>query len=80
MKRAALSLSEQVQKTAHIAYQVSSMDESLKGAKILYGPFTPVIGMDVAFIEEEGIPIELDYFFADKNKNTMKRRVTIKTK
>ena len=54
---------EKVQTTAHIAYEVPDMQEALKGAKVLYGPFTPVKGMDVAFIEEEGIPIELDYFY-----------------
>ena len=40
-----------------------NMQEALKGAKVLYRPFTPVKGMNVAFIEEEGIPIELDYFY-----------------
>lgn len=54
---------EKVQTMSHIAYEVDSMEEALKGAKILYGPFTPVEGMDVAFIEEEGVPIELDYFY-----------------
>ncbi len=53
---------ESVQTMPHIAYEVPSMEEALKDAKILYGPFTPVEGMTVAFIEEEGIPIELDYF------------------
>lgn len=38
------------------------MEEELKSAKVIYGPFVPVPGMTVAFIEEEGIPIELDYF------------------
>ena len=47
------------------SYRIStdSMEEALKDATILYGPFTPVAGMDVAFIEEEGVPIELDYFY-----------------
>lgn len=46
----------------HIAYEVESMDEELKDAKLIYGPFIPVPGMTVAFIEEEGIPVKLDYF------------------
>ncbi len=54
---------EIVKTMPHIAYEVSSMEDALKGAKILYGPFTPVVGMDVCFIEEEGVPIELDYFY-----------------
>jgi hypothetical protein len=51
-----------VQTVPHIAYEVESMEEELKSAKVIYGPFVPVPGMTVAFIEEEGIPIELDYF------------------
>ncbi|MEN6363400.1 MAG: hypothetical protein ABFC90_12300 [Bacteroidales bacterium] len=54
---------EKVKTMPHIAYEVNSMEDELKGATLLYGPFTPVEGMDVAFIEEEGIPIELDYFY-----------------
>lgn len=54
---------DKVKTMPHIAYEVSSMEEALKGATILYGPFTPVEGMDVCFIEEEGIPVELDYFY-----------------
>ena len=41
---------------------VQTMDEELKDAKLIYGPFIPVPGMTVAFIEEEGIPVKLDYF------------------
>ncbi len=54
---------EIVKTMPHIAYAVDSMEEALKGAKVLYGPFTPVEGMDVAFVEEEGIPVEFDYFY-----------------
>ena len=53
---------ELVQTMPHIAYEVESMDEELKDAKLIYGPFIPVPGMTVAFIEEEGIPVKLDYF------------------
>ena len=52
-----------VKNNSHIAYQVDSMENELKHAKLIYGPFTPVKGMDVAFIEEEGMPIELDFFY-----------------
>lgn len=50
-----------VQKCAHIAYSVPSVEEAIVGAKVLYGPFNPIDGMTVAFIEEEGIPIELNH-------------------
>ncbi|MFR9611442.1 MAG: hypothetical protein SNI87_06775 [Rikenellaceae bacterium] len=52
---------ELIKTTAHIAYSVPSVEEAIVGAKVLYGPFTPVEGMTVAFIEEEGIPIELNH-------------------
>lgn len=52
---------ELVQKCAHIAYSVPSVEQAIVGAKVLYGPFYPVEGMTVAFIEEEGIPIELNH-------------------
>lgn len=52
---------ELVKTTAHIAYSVPSVEEAIQGTKVLYGPFYPVEGMTVAFIEEEGIPIELNH-------------------
>ncbi|MFR9503303.1 MAG: hypothetical protein SNH73_02475 [Rikenellaceae bacterium] len=52
---------ELVKTTAHIAYSVPSVEEAVVGAKVLYGPFNPAPGMTVAFIEEEGIPIELNH-------------------
>ncbi|MFI3332594.1 MAG: hypothetical protein SNG38_05330 [Rikenellaceae bacterium] len=52
---------ELVKTVAHIAYSVPSVEEAIVGAKVLYGPFYPVEGMTVAFIEEEGIPIELNH-------------------
>lgn len=47
-----------LQEVAHIAYVVDDMEAELKGAKVLV---EPMVGdaMDIAFVEEEGIPIEL---------------------
>ena len=49
---------ELLQKVAHIAYEIPDMEEELKDAKVIVEP------MDcgdkfIAFIEEEGIPVEL---------------------
>ncbi|MFR9534457.1 MAG: hypothetical protein SNG49_06410 [Rikenellaceae bacterium] len=52
---------EAVKTLPHIAYSVPSVEEAIIGTKVLYGPFYPVEGMTVAFIEEEGIPIELNH-------------------
>ncbi|MCH9616903.1 MAG: hypothetical protein SP4CHLAM5_03890 [Chlamydiia bacterium] len=50
---------ELVKTVAHVAFIVEDMDEELVGKKILYGPFTPVEGWRVVFIEECGAPVEL---------------------
>ena len=52
-------LPEKVLKTAHIAYEVPSMEEALKGQKIIFGPAPCDAHLTIAFIEEEGIAIEL---------------------
>lgn len=52
-------LPEKVLKTAHIAYEVPSLEEALKGQKIIFGPAPCDAHLTIAFIEEEGIAIEL---------------------
>lgn len=53
------SLPEKVLTTAHIAYQVPSLEEALKGQKVIFGPAVCDEHLTIAFIEEEGIAIEL---------------------
>ncbi len=50
---------ELIQKVAHIAYEVESLEEALAGAKILVQPMALSDELTIAFIEEEGIPIEI---------------------
>lgn len=50
---------ELIQSTAHIAYQVEDLQTEMEGKKILIEPFSPKDGLTIAFIEEEGAPIEL---------------------
>ena len=38
---------------------VDDLDREIKGAKILFGPYSPLPGYRVAMIEEQGVPIEL---------------------
>jgi hypothetical protein len=52
-------LPELVQKQGHIAYTVPSIEEELKGKKVLFGPAVCDEHMTIAFIEEEGIAIEI---------------------
>lgn len=52
-------LPEIITKVPHIAFQVDNLDEEIKGAKILLGPYSPLQGYRVAMIEVDGVPIEL---------------------
>ena len=48
--------------TAHIAYEVEDLEAELKNANILLEPFDPAPELTVAFVIEEGAPIELMKF------------------
>lgn len=43
----------------HIAYEVDDLQAEMAGAQVLMEPFSPLEGVTVAFIIEEGAPIEL---------------------
>lgn len=53
---------ELLQTTAHIAYQVPDLKAEMEGKEVLMEPFSPAEGLSVAFIVEEGAPIELMQF------------------
>ena len=53
---------ELIQNQTHIAYEVPSLEAELKNAKLLFGPFVCNESLTIAFVEEEGIPIELMEF------------------
>ncbi|MDO5981126.1 VOC family protein [Flavivirga spongiicola] len=53
---------ELIQTTAHIAYQVEDLQVEMEGKTILIEPFSPKDGLTIAFVEEEGAPIELMQF------------------
>lgn len=50
---------ELVQKQPHIAYSVPDLEEALKGCKVIFGPVVCDEHLTIAFIEEEGVSIEL---------------------
>ncbi len=50
---------EIVKESTHIAYMVDDIKAELEGAKVLIPPFEPLPNVVAAFIEEDGIPIEL---------------------
>ena len=52
-------LPEIIQKVPHIAYEVPCMETALKGANVIVEPVRGGENHSIAFIVEEGIPVEL---------------------
>ena len=52
-------LLELVQTNGHVAYVVPSLEEELKDKKVIFGPAVCDEHLTIAFIEEEGIAIEI---------------------
>jgi hypothetical protein len=44
--------------TAHVAYMVDDLEKAMKGKQTLLAPFEPMEGLRVAFILDDGAPIE----------------------
>jgi len=44
--------------TAHVAYMVDDLEKAMEGKQTLLPPFEPMDGLRVAFILEDGAPIE----------------------
>ncbi len=52
-------LPELVQKVPHVAFEVDDLDAELQGKEVLIAPNSPSPGVRVAFIVENGAPVEL---------------------
>ncbi len=52
-------LPELVRKVPHVAFEVDDVYEEIKNKKVIIEPNRPSKGILVAFIEENGVPIEL---------------------
>jgi hypothetical protein len=44
--------------TAHVAFTVEHLDQSLAGRKVIVAPFAPMPGLRVAFIQDGQAPVE----------------------
>lgn len=53
---------EIIQTTAHLAYEVDDLEKALEGAKVIVDPMPGGENLTIAFVEEEGIAVELMYF------------------
>lgn len=49
---------ELIRTVPHVAFEVTNLQEALKGKKILINPNSPSKGVMVAFIVDDGAPIE----------------------
>jgi hypothetical protein len=47
-----------VQTVAHVAFQVDDLDRELEGQEVLIAPNSPSTGIRVAFIVDNGAPVE----------------------
>ena len=59
---------EIVKTIPHVAFEVESIDEAIRGKKVIIAPNSPSPGVMVAFIEDNGAPIE----FLEMEKNIAK--------
>ena len=49
---------ELVKTLPHVAFQVDDLEQELKGKKVIIAPNSPSPGVTVAFIEDNGAPVE----------------------
>lgn len=49
----------------HVAYRIDDMAAAIAGKEIIYEPFTPMPGLSVAFVMEDGAVIEFMKFDGD---------------
>ncbi|MDP4095093.1 MAG: hypothetical protein Q8920_17280 [Bacillota bacterium] len=52
-------LPELVKNVPHVAFEVKDIYEAIKGRKVIIEPNSPSEGVIVAFIEDNGAPVEL---------------------
>ena len=57
---------EIVRSVPHIAFAVDDLDEAIKGREVLIAPTEPSAGVRVAFILDDGAPVELLEFYTVK--------------
>ena len=51
-------LPEIIKTRPHIAFEVDDVREAIEGKKVLIEPNSPSEGVEVAFVEEDGLPVE----------------------
>jgi hypothetical protein len=49
---------EVMKSTAHVAYTVENLEAAIAGQNVIWPPFEPLPGIRVAFILDDGAPVE----------------------
>jgi hypothetical protein len=49
---------ELVKRLPHVAFEVDDLEQELRGKKVIIAPNSPSPGVTVAFIEDNGAPVE----------------------
>lgn len=62
-------LPEMVKTVPHIAFEVDNLHEAIAGKEVLIEPNSPSEGLVVAFIVENGAPVEFLWFDKQTKKN-----------
>ena len=47
-----------IKSVPHVAYEVDDLEEAIQGRRVIAAPFEPIPGVCVAFIEDQGAPVE----------------------
>ena len=68
-------LPELVQTLPHVAFAVDDLETALEGHEVLIEPNSPSPGVRVAFIVEDGAPVEFLQFGGDESGARPKRRL-----
>jgi len=50
---------ELLQTSAHVAFMVDDIAKEMEGKEVLLEPFSPAEGLTIAFIVDDGAPVEL---------------------
>lgn len=48
-----------IREKPHVAFKVDDLEATIEGCEVILAPYEPIPGFKVAFINEQGVPIEL---------------------
>ena len=68
------SVPELVQQLPHVAFEVFDLEAALEGREVLIAPNSPSPGIRVAFVVDDGAPVELMQIEAEKRDRGNHRR------